>query len=307
MRRTLDILLLLSAVALLSSCAGRTGAGAVQKEARPFPAVAVPSVIDEPGERLEYVLNHYWDDFEGVPADELEKAMADFTGLMDQAPLAVSQKAMEVLFDRICEAEMSDTSAHHYVLMTQMVSKYLYDPNSSVRNEDYYLPFVRLMAVSPLTSEDIRPAYRYEAESCSICQAGTPAPDFTMRTASGRDMRLYDIHSRYTLLFFSNPGCEACRTIIDEICAVTDIDRMISDGEVSVVNVYIDEDLDAWKGYLHNYPESWISAYDPDGVIRGRRIYDVRAIPSLYLLDRDKVILMKDAPTGRVLARIINQ
>ena len=307
MRRTSEILLLLISAVFLSACAGRGGSASEASAARQFPAVTVPSVISDPDERLEYVLNHYWDDFEGVPMEGMEGAMADFIALLDRAPLPVAQKAVEVLFHRICDAEKADTSAHHYVLMTQMVSKYLYDPNSPLRNEDYYLPFVRLMAESPLTSDDMRPAYRYEAEACAVCQSGTPAPDFVMKTSSGCEMNLYDTNSFYTLLFFSNPGCTACKTIVEEISAVDGMESMIESGYVSIVNVYIDEDLDAWKDYVRNYPDSWTSAYDRDRVIRGKRIYDVRAIPSLYLLDKDKVILMKDAPTEKVLARILNQ
>ena len=33
-------------------------------------------------------------------------------------------------------------------------------------------------------------------------------------------------------------------------------------------------------------------------------LYNVRAIPSLYLLDRDKTVLLKDAPEDRVFAAL---
>lgn len=256
---------------------------------------------------MEYVLNHYWDDFSGVPMEEIEVALSNFIGILDNAPLAGAQKAMAVLFERICEEERADTSAHRYILMTQLVSKYLYDPNSPMRNEDYYLPFVSLMAESPLTPEDLRPAYRYEAESCAICQYGTVAPDFKMRTAVGRTLSLYDVKAEYIMLFFSNPGCTACKEIIEEVMGVPEMVDLINSGAVAVVNVYIDEDLAAWMEYEPNYPESWISCYDIFRIIRNERLYDVRAIPSLYLLDKDKRILLKDAPTQKVINAILNQ
>jgi hypothetical protein len=31
------------------------------------------------------------------------------------------------------------------------------------------------------------------------------------------------------------------------------------------------------------------------------QLYNVRAIPSLYLLDKDKAVIMKDAVTGNVI------
>ena len=302
MKRNLNILCLAAFLAGVLSCAGHGGSVAGTKH---FPQVNIPSVYTGEEERLEYLLNHYWDDFRGVPMDEIEVALANFIGIMDNAPLPVSQKAMARLFDRICEEEKADTSAHCYTLMTQLVSKYLYDPNSPLRNEDYYLPFVRLMAESPMTSDELKPAYRYEAESCSICRSGTTAPDFRMRTATGRTLSLYDVKAEYTMLFFSNPGCEACKAIIDEVMSVPEIVYLIDRGEVAVVNVYVDEDLEAWRDYESHYPETWISCYDFPRVIRNERLYEVRAIPSLYLLDRDKTILLKDAPTQKVINRIL--
>ena len=70
---------------------------------------------------------------------------------------------------------------------------------------------------------------------------------------------------------------------------------MIAQGALSVVNVYIDEDLQAWRDYMPIYPETWYNGFDPNLIIRSDRIYNVRAIPSLYLLDSQKTVLMKDA------------
>lgn len=295
-----------SILAMLAvSCAGR--GGGEKETVRHFPEVSIPSIYTEPSERIEYALMHMWDDFEGVGMDEIEVALSNFIGLMQEAPMPVAQKAMVRLFDKICEAERADTSAHRYVLMTQLVSQYLYDPNSPLRNEDYYLPFVSRMAESELTAEDMRQAYRFEAESCSICQYGTVAPDFIIRKKDGRNVRLHSIKAFRTMLFFSNPGCTACKEIIDQIQSVPELVQLIESGAVAVANVYIDEDLDAWNKYVVNYPEIWTSGYDLDGVIRWEKLYDVRAIPSLYLLDEGKHILMKDAPVEKVIAKVLNQ
>ena len=69
---------------------------------------------------------------------------------------------------------------------------------------------------------------------------------------------------------------------------------------MAVLNIYIDEDLEAWRSYMPIYPETWYNGFDPDLMIRGETLYNVRAIPSLYLLDRDKRVIMKDAPEARL-------
>ena len=54
------------------------------------------------------------------------------------------------------------------------------------------------------------------------------------------------------------------------------------------------------------YPEEWYNGFDPDSVIRTDVLYNVRAIPSLYILDKDKTVVMKDAVTEKVMS-FINQ
>ena len=78
------------------------------------------------------------------------------------------------------------------------------------------------------------------------------------------------------------------------------VSRLITDGRMAVVNVYIDEDIQEWMSYMPVYPEEWYNGFDPDLVLRNNDLYNIRAIPSLYLLDSEKRIIMKDAPEGRL-------
>ncbi len=67
---------------------------------------------------------------------------------------------------------------------------------------------------------------------------------------------------------------------------------MVDDGTLAVLNIYIDEDLGEWFKYMSVYPGKWYNGYDHNHIIRDDTLYDVRAIPSLYLLDRDKKVIM---------------
>ena len=69
----------------------------------------------------------------------------------------------------------------------------------------------------------------------------------------------------------------------------------IAQGRLKVLALYPDEDLAAWRDYRSNMPASWINAYDKGCVIREKSTYNLSAIPALYLLDRDKRVLVKDA------------
>ena len=292
---------------------------AQERQLRAFRYPEIPAVYSDPAERQAYLLEHFWDDFFagdgpcdtgavlGVEHGEVEKQLALFTRLLGQVPMDQAQQRMRQFFSQIERKQAADTASLVYLLMEEIVSRYLYDPNSPVRDEDLYLPFVEGLAASPYTREEARPAYEYEARMCALNPYGSLAPDFRFTDLRGRTRSLYGVRADATLLFFSNPGCYACQEIIGTLLAVPDLGARIRDGRLAVVNVYIDGELDKWREYAPAYPADWLCGYDTDGRIREERLYNVRAIPSLYLLDRDKRILMKDAPTERVVAWMQNQ
>ena len=216
-------------------------------------------------------------------------------------PLKRAQKSARAMFGKLEARQQADTSSHTYLLMTEIISRYLYDPNSPMRDEDLYLPFAEAMESSRFTSDDMRPAYRYEASQCRINSFGNKVPDIKYCDKDGRKGNLYSVKSEYTMLFFSNPGCNSCKEIIQDVLSRGYISKYISQGRLAIVNIYIDEDISAWRDYVHNYPKDWINGYDYSFKLRDSNLYDIRAIPSLYLLDSGKRVLLKDAPTEKVL------
>lgn len=305
------------AAAVLLSCGPRRQAA--PSYPREFPAVQVPSVYNSVAERVAYSAAHWWDGFFaldgpvdsalvlGVRKGEVEQALANYITILDQVPFGEARACMSRLFRDLSAKQRADTSKRLYTVMTEMVGKYLYDPNSPLRDEDYYQPFVQGMAESDLTSDAMRTACRYEAKVCAMNPRGSVAPDFRITRRNGGSFRLHQVKAGRTVLFFSNPGCHACQEIIDALTGDDALVEMVRDGRLAVVNVYIDEDIGAWRRYEPSYPREWLCGYDATHTIREDVLYSVRAIPSLYLLDADKRVILKDAPTERVLAALLSR
>ena len=108
------------------------------------------------------------------------------------------------------------------------------------------------------------------------------------------------------MLFRSNPGCPACKEIIESLTSSERIASLVASGRLAVVNVYIDDELDKWREYASVYPKNWYNGYDQSYLIRSDITYNVRAIPSLYVLDSSKRVQMKDAPVEAVLPYLEN-
>ena len=86
-----------------------------------------------------------------------------------------------------------------------------------------------------------------------------------------------------------------CKTVREAISASPMLNELVERGKLKVLALFPDEDLTEWQEYRPQILARWINAYDKGCVVRDRELYDLKAIPALYLLDRDKRVMVKDA------------
>ncbi len=300
-----------------------TGCGQNKKAdkftALPFPEVSVPGMMTERGDVSEYLAMNFWNGItdpareypcdsvlvSGVKLCDVDQAFANWTYILDAVSREKADKAVSRLYDRAWACEKKDSSSNVFETFNEMVYKYFYDPNSPVRNEDNYHVYVRKLELNMDLDPAVRGKYEFEAVMTGKNRAGTVAADFRFSDKNGRIRTLHGIKAPFILLFFSNPGCEACMNIITVLKEEPSISEMIASGKLAVLNIYIDEDIQAWRDYMPIYPDSWYNGFDPDFVLRNDTIYNIRAIPSLYLLDKDKRVILKDAPENKLFEKLV--
>ena len=152
-----------SLIVLLAALAVSCGQGkkAEQFKALPFPECMPPGMMEDPMDRAEYVAEHYWDGItdpsrtypsdsllvSGVRKTDIEQKFADWTSVLDMISFQKAEKAVSRLYDRALVCERENSTSNVFETFTELSYKYLYDPNSPVRNEDYYNAFVRKLAL----------------------------------------------------------------------------------------------------------------------------------------------------------------
>lgn len=296
------------------------GCGAGQQECNPvqFPHVDVPSYINDREQAANYLARNFWDKFfamenpcskdssavHGVDSISFEESFGSYARILAMADTKSVAASADILF-RNLDSLASVGERRPLLAVMEMAERYFYNPNSPVLDEEIYLQMLNgILAAGSLTETD-KMQYEYQHRICSMNRVGTPAADFSFRQLlpGGRfaDKTLYNgANGKYTLLFFNNPDCNSCADIL-KILKQPAIQTMVQEGTLSVLAMYIDEDLTAWRENRNKYPDSWIYAYDPNLVLRDNNIYGLRAIPSLYLLDNEKRVLLKDAPVDEVI------
>ncbi len=167
------------------------------------------------------------------------------------------------------------------------------DPNSPVRNEDLYIAVLEAFIEDSLIQEEQKIRPRYLLKTAQKNRPGSTATDFELWTVQGKRMKLSEVASPYLLLYFFNPDCQDCGRVtkyLQESPLFQDLQRQQI---LKVVAVYPDEDLEIWKNYRNKISREWIAGRFVGE--KDRDAFYLPAIPMLYLLDKDKKVLLKDA------------
>ena len=314
-----QILAVAVVAAVFSACGGGNGGGDKSVNDGSFPMVSPPSYLNDQEQAIKYMARNFWDNFfkieldgkeganvvHGVDSVSFLNAFGVYAQLATMAGANVMEAPMTELFQNLDSLALKGERKPLLKVVEQM-EHYFFDPNSPVLDEEMYLRALDgILAAKSLTDLD-KMQYEYQHRICSLNRAGTPAADFVFEQLNGKKGSLYGIKGDYTLVFFNNPGCHACGEILENIVN-SPVAEMVSKGKVKVLAMYIDEELEAWKENRSKFPQEWIYAHDHNMILRDHNIYGLRAIPSMYLLDKEKRVILKDAPVGKVISYLLEQ
>lgn len=302
MRRLPVALPQLALLALCVSCGGPAARPAAEAEEHTHRlTIPIPPAVMDEREKFAYVVEHYWDSFDATDttwiADTaaLEQAFADWTYLLGALPEAQAAQYPGALIRR------AEGSPSVQLRLAEVAEHYLSDPNSPYRNEELFIPVLEAVLAAP----GIDTLYKLRPQSLLVSaqknRPGMQAADLVYTKGSGQRGRLSGIRAEYTLLMFYNPGCHDCARVEEHIASTPLFQTLLDARRLAVVALYPDEDLAAWREHLPQMPEGWIVGHCRiDG--SDDAPYSLPAIPNLYLLDRQKRILLKDAPVEKIEA-----
>ena len=301
MKRILFSLLVISLCCFSCSGQQKNESTIEAKKERGFQLPEVPVMLDTPEARATFVCEHYWDNFDFADTayihlpDITEQAIVNFMDLMPRVPKELSEKAMGILYQKA--APYSPMLWHFWETM----SRYWKDANSPVRNEEMFIRLCRSVESVPQVEEVLKQRASFARRLAEKNRVGQSAFDFTYTLASGKQGRMYGLKADYTLLFFYNPDCHTCMEIKNAMKQSSRLKEWVSSGKMKVLTLYPDEDMALWRSHLNELSNEWVNGYDKGQVLTHELLYDLSAIPSFYLLDKDKKVLLKDVDWNQVM------
>lgn len=269
----------------------------------PFPFPEIPAMLTQPEERKAYLLEHYWDRFNFGDTTLVNNREVTEQGFVNQISLladgATPEKVIRESLKNWCSRFMPEAQARQ--VMMQLADDYLYNPNSPFYNEGLYGVYLETM-LEVLPEEDARrSSFDFKLRLLRRNKVGDKATDFSYYLPDGQKKSLVATSTRGNrlLLVFYDPECDSCHEVLREMTADASLAEAVKAGRVTVLAVYTEGNQEAWRKGLADMPEGWIIGTDRQKV-KEEALYDLKAMPSLYLLDGQKRVLLKDAPLGQI-------
>ena len=297
---------LVAVMAAVVSCSNRAHTEpveAVATDATELTMPVIPASITDTHQRALYLLTHFWDNMDFTDtvrshsSDFMEQTFANYLSLW---PLVDEDETESPVQQLMADARADDGA---YAKLREVASKYLYDPNSPMANEEYYATFLHAMLADETLDATERERYEFEQECIAKNHRGTVAADFTYvdRTGCIRHFSSTPCTGRHLMLMFVDTHCNVCRQTLADLTESAALNEMLADGQLTVLAICAEGTRDEWREVESELPATWLTGYDVSG-IADDDIYVLRAMPAIYVLSPSHIVELKDATAPQALS-----
>ena len=254
----------------------------------------IPDEMKEPSQRAGYLITHYWDKYDFndtsflMKDNLLERSFVDYLDLLSLVPEDIRDHSIGMLMKKV------EDKKEIFLFISGLNEQYLYNPDSPVYDEEKYIPFLQQELKSLLLNETEKIRPKFLLENVMKNRTGQVANDFTYTLIDNQTGTLHTINADYTLLYFNDPECEDCLMLTKKLTESPVINALIQQDKLKILAVYLNDDIKSWKEHASIVQSSWIYSRDAEQKINTEGLYNIKQFPTIYLLDKDKKILLKD-------------
>ncbi len=223
---------------------------------------------------FERYITQYWHGYDfadssRVESKEFEHIFARYLLSLSYADSSMVERSYNTLLDAVA---INPTALQRSISLTE---KYLYETSSPQCNDELYLSILEVIIAHDSLQEVERIRPKYQHSKLSQNRVGDLAANIEVSLSDGTIVELHSIQARGVILLFSDPECSECARVDREVAAMR---QSLDNKGVEVIKIY---------------PTPHIES-----------LYHLRAIPTIYLLDEQKRVVLKD-PSIEEIARLI--
>ena len=159
--------------------------------------------------------------------------------------------------------------------------------------------------ITPWVADTIREAIVKDAEDMNKTLMGKIAPDFSFQTEDGSKHNMHEFDEKITVLYFWDADCSHCKKSYPKIVDYADSIKNDNIKFITICSKTYKEESKCWDFVNERNGQNLLNGFDPYMRSRYRQKYNLKSFPKLYILDKDKRIIMKDIGSER-LAEIMD-
>ena len=239
-----------------------------------------------------YFKDHYWDNI-SVTDDRLlrtpifhNKLKFYFDKMVMQHPDSIIREA-DIITEKASSNKEMFKYITYYITTTYETSNIMgMDAVFVHQVEKYYMTWKAFWVDSTANQKII-----HRGATLKPLLLGKQAPPMIMQDTLDKNISLYEVKSKYTVLVFWDPDCGHCQKVMPKLQEVYD-SKLKAKG-VTVYSVDIEDVEGKWKKFLRDKKLNFINVHDKYKQYYLRQMYDIYSTPVIYLLDSEKRIRAK--------------
>ena len=246
-----------------------------------FPYPSVPAELTTPQERAGYVVRHYWDNINFQDTTLIHRPGMIEQGFVNFIDLLPRLGKLEQVGWQVFAEKALGKNATYDNYLKGLAERYLYTATSPMRNDSLYCHLLAAINQMPTTTEEEREKNNFLITQLGKNKVGDVATDFEYTDEKGIKHHLHDGAAKYTLLYMYDPDCETCHQVEEEMKKEPLLQQAAvhqATACIAIVKVNAMARKDLWKSYYF------------------------RSFPALYLLDKDKRVVLKDAELDKIVS-----
>lgn len=237
-----------------------------------FPYPALPDTLRSVEQRAGYLSEHYWDNYNFadtlmLESEEVtEQGFVNFIDILGRFSPAIAQKGIAGFTQRA----FKNTAAKER--FESLIEHYFENPQSPLRNDRVYLLFLEEMKNSSCFDEAEKERLAFKIKTTNKNLPGDIAINFNFKDENGMSHQLSDYRDQKVILYFYDPDCENCHKVSAWLKQQT------IPADIKVLKIIADNHIS--------------------------HIYSLRAMPTIFLLDKGNLVVLKDCTAQELIAYV---
>ncbi len=247
-------------------------------------------------EKTSYILLRFWDkaDMKKLLNDTtaFNEAFADYVSFIPYASADSVKKSISNL------TSLYKNDAKSTLKIVKAAEKNLFSPEAPFWADEQYLLFTKAALSNKKVSAKDKAYFLEQVKMLNCSQVGATVSPITYTTRYGATHQLYDQPGEFTLLYIHGPECTDCAMTSLRLETDFAVNTLSKNGTLKIIDIYTGTPDESWKKSVEKYPYEW-EAGTSDSI---GKLIDTRNLPAMYLLDKDRKIVLRDMNINQFLA-----